>query len=76
MDMIVKQVTLSDSLDPALHMEYVSYLVCWLEALPTIKIGTLLTLKETGDKMWRVEWVSKSSQEATNLPRGWHVGGL
>lgn len=51
-------------------------LVCWVNLgdAPLLRVGQVLTLKETGDALWRVEHAYGTTQSSPRLT--WRVGGL
>lgn len=53
-------------------------LVCWLEDRKTLRKNVRLTLKETGDRVWRIEQRFQTTRSVSNeiFSRGWKVGGL
>ena len=46
--------------------------VCWLEE--GVKTGNRVTLKNAEDsqRLWEVTWVSKTSRQLDEIPRGWN----
>lgn len=51
-------------------------LVCWLPDDGRVVIGATLTLKETGDTIWRVAIRYGMTKAPDEIPRAWRVGGL
>ncbi len=49
---------------------------CWLLDEPRLSHGSILTLRETGDRVWRVLNAYSETIDRASLHRPWRVGGL
>lgn len=53
-----------------------AFLTCWLRDDPRLKVGVVVTLKETGTRKWRIKHRSEFATPDAGINRHWRVGGL
>lgn len=51
-----------------------AHLTCWLRDEPRLKVGVLITLKETGDRTWMIRARHRVTVDDAKLQRHWRVG--
>lgn len=51
-------------------------LTCWLRDDPRLKVGTIVTLRETLNRRWRIVNRYSTVVEDADINRHWRVGGL